>query len=152
MFKKKLFSVLQFPICTKSFAFDRFETRLKITRTYCPHEVDQSLLKNGGVGRRKMDKDKEKPTAKEPTTTSSGTQVQSTLGPIAKVSSTFRLLSNYFVINSVFVIIQTPALQKARLNKILLNLLSKVPTKQVVDVSYLLEGGRRRKKQDALKQ
>lgn len=42
---------------------------------------------------------------------------------------------------------QTPVEQKARLNKILLNLLSKMPTKQVLDVSYLLEGGRRRKKQ-----
>jgi len=43
--------------------------------------------------------------------------------------------------------LQTRSEKKARLNKILLALLNKLPTKQALDVSYLLEGGRRRKKQ-----
>ncbi|XP_066246011.1 histone-lysine N-methyltransferase ash1 isoform X2 [Euwallacea similis] len=123
----KMFSKVaksKFPTCTKNFAFERFESRLKISRTYCPHEVDESLLKNGGVGRRKMDKDK--PSSKDVATSSLGTQVQSSPALIQK----------------------TPAQQKSRLNKILLNLLGKIPTRQVLDVSYLLEGGRRRKKQE----
>lgn len=46
----KMFSKVsksKFPICTKSFAFERFETRLKVSRTYCPHDVDVSLMKVG---------------------------------------------------------------------------------------------------------
>ncbi|KAF7278447.1 hypothetical protein GWI33_008409 [Rhynchophorus ferrugineus] len=120
MFSKT--SKSKFPVCTKSFAFERFETRLKISRTYCPHDVDTTLIKNN-AGRKKEDKDNK---------------------ALAKESSN---------INNIHPspnppIIRTPAQQKSRLNKILLNLLSKIPTKQVLDVSYLLEGGRRRKKQD----
>ncbi|KAL1506251.1 hypothetical protein ABEB36_005647 [Hypothenemus hampei] len=120
----KMFSKVaksKFPICTKSFAFEHFETRLKVTRTYCPHDVDKSLLKNCGVGRRRLDKEKEK---------NSPTNVP---GPQVQLQAFIR---------------RSPSEQKARLNKILLNLLSKVPSKQVMDVSYLLEGGRRRKKTD----
>ncbi|XP_030756967.1 histone-lysine N-methyltransferase ash1-like [Sitophilus oryzae] len=120
MFSKT--SKSKFPICTKSFAFEPFETRLKISRTYCPHDVDATLMKNY-VGRKKDDKDK-------------GTSKESShLGMIHSQPNP--------------PIQRTPAEQKTRLNKILLNLLSKMPTKQVLDVSYLLEGGRRRKKQDA---
>lgn len=53
----KMFSKVsksKFPICTKSFAFERFENRLKISRTYCPHDVDMSLLK---VGRKQKSED-----------------------------------------------------------------------------------------------
>ncbi|KAH1005289.1 hypothetical protein HUJ04_006302 [Dendroctonus ponderosae] len=125
----KMFSKVaksKFPICTKSFAFEQFETRMKISRTYCPHDVDASLLKNGGVGRRRLDKDKEKLSSNEGAAQVAAAQLQSAPVPIQR----------------------SPAQQKARLNKILLNLLSKMPTKQIVDVSYLLEGGRRRKKQE----
>lgn len=121
MFSKT--SKSKFPICTKSFAFEPFETRLKISRTYCPHDVDATLMKNY-VGRKKDD-NKDKGTSKE----------SSHLGMIHSQPNP--------------PIQRTPAEQKTRLNKILLNLLSKMPTKQVLDVSYLLEGGRRRKKQDA---
>lgn len=33
----------KFPICTKTYAFERFDQKLKISRTYCPHELDQPL-------------------------------------------------------------------------------------------------------------
>ncbi|XP_050293205.1 histone-lysine N-methyltransferase ash1 [Anthonomus grandis grandis] len=123
----KMFSKVaksKFPICTKSFAFERFEERLKISRTYCPHDVDSSLLKNAGVGRRKLEK--EKPTSKDCGVSTETVAQAAVPAPVAK----------------------TPAQQKARLNKILLNLLSKLPSKQAIDVSYLLEGSRRRKKAD----
>lgn len=38
----------KFPICTKSYAFDKFDTRLKISRTYTPHDIDPELLKPRG--------------------------------------------------------------------------------------------------------
>ncbi|XP_060525871.1 histone-lysine N-methyltransferase ash1 isoform X2 [Cylas formicarius] len=121
MFSKA--SKSKFPICTKSFAFECFETRLKISRTYCPHEVDESLIKGSG-GRKKENKE-EKAISKYET---NNVQTQ----PVPAVN----------------VVTRTPAQRKTRLNKILLNLLSKMPTKHVLDVSYLLEGGRRRKKQE----
>lgn len=47
----RLFSKIsksKYPICTKSYAFDRFETRLKISRTYTPHDLDPALVKPRG--------------------------------------------------------------------------------------------------------
>lgn len=38
----------KYPICTKSYAFDKFETRLKVSRTYTPHDLDPVLLKPRG--------------------------------------------------------------------------------------------------------
>lgn len=38
----------KFPICTKNFAFERFETRLKVSRTYTPHDLDPALVKPRG--------------------------------------------------------------------------------------------------------
>lgn len=52
----KMFSKVsksKFPVCTKTFAFERFESRLKMSRTYCPHDVDESLTKTGR--KQKMD-------------------------------------------------------------------------------------------------
>uniref|UniRef100_A0A1I8PIQ2 Histone-lysine N-methyltransferase n=1 Tax=Stomoxys calcitrans TaxID=35570 RepID=A0A1I8PIQ2_STOCA len=34
------------PTCTKSYAFRKFEEKLKIAKTYAPHEVDPSMLKS----------------------------------------------------------------------------------------------------------
>ncbi|XP_044257929.1 histone-lysine N-methyltransferase ash1 isoform X1 [Tribolium madens] len=102
----------KFPVCTKSFAFERFETRLKVSRTYTPHDLDPALVK---------------PRGRKPQETEDKETVIPTLPVHVPV-------------------VRTPVEQKARLNKILLNLLSKMPTKQALDVSYLLEGGRRRKK------
>ena len=38
----------KFPICTKTFVFERFETRLKISRTYTPHDLDPAMIKPRG--------------------------------------------------------------------------------------------------------
>lgn len=38
----------KFPVCTKSYAFDRFDTRIKVYRTYTPHDVDLNQLKPRG--------------------------------------------------------------------------------------------------------
>lgn len=34
----------KFPVCTKSYAFDRFDTRLKVYRTYTPHDLDPEVI------------------------------------------------------------------------------------------------------------
>lgn len=47
----RLFSKIsksKIPICTKNFAFRRFDTRLKVSRTYTPHDVGPSLSKSRG--------------------------------------------------------------------------------------------------------
>ena len=38
----------KYPICTKSYAFERFTTRLKISRTYTPHDLDTANVKPRG--------------------------------------------------------------------------------------------------------
>lgn len=47
----RLFSKIsksKYPVCTKSYAFDRFDVRLKISRTYTPHELDNVQVKPRG--------------------------------------------------------------------------------------------------------
>uniref|UniRef100_A0A6P7FLR0 Histone-lysine N-methyltransferase ash1 n=1 Tax=Diabrotica virgifera virgifera TaxID=50390 RepID=A0A6P7FLR0_DIAVI len=124
----KIFSKVaktKFSICTKSFAFEHFETRLKVARTYCPHDVDEALMKSVGKKRNEELGGKNK-------------MIDACATVKTEATATFTVLPP---------IVRTPAEQKTRLNKILLNLLGKMPTKQTLDVSYLLEGGRRRKKQ-----
>lgn len=38
----------KFPVCTKSYAFERFDVRLKISRTYTPHDLDPAMVKPRG--------------------------------------------------------------------------------------------------------
>lgn len=119
----------KFPICTKSYAFERFDVRLKMTRTYTPHDLNPAHVKPRGRKPQESDEVRELP-------------------PLP-VEVPVRVSCNLFFQLHLICkfILQTPVERKARLNKILLNLLNKLPTKQVLDVSYLLEGGRRRKKQ-----
>lgn len=42
----RLFSKIsksKYPVCTKTYAFERFDQKLKISRTYTPHELDQTV-------------------------------------------------------------------------------------------------------------
>lgn len=42
----RLFSKIsksKYPVCTKTYAFERFDQKLKLTRTYTPHELDQAV-------------------------------------------------------------------------------------------------------------
>lgn len=38
----------KFPMCTKSYAFERFDSRLKMSRTYTPHDLDPAHVKPRG--------------------------------------------------------------------------------------------------------
>uniref|UniRef100_A0A1Y1JZE7 Histone-lysine N-methyltransferase n=1 Tax=Photinus pyralis TaxID=7054 RepID=A0A1Y1JZE7_PHOPY len=111
----RLFSKIskaKYPICTKTYAFERFDVKLKISRTYTPHDLDPAFVKPRG--RKPVESDEARELQKLPVHVP---------------------------------VLRTPLEKKVRLNKLLLALLSKMPTKQALDVSYLLEGGRRRKKQ-----
>ncbi|KAL3276544.1 hypothetical protein HHI36_011919 [Cryptolaemus montrouzieri] len=106
----------KYTVCTKSYVFERFAERLKVSRTYTPHELNNVAAAAA----------KTKPARK--------TQVEKSGAVIASEPPVVLPPR-----------IKDPNEQKSRLNKILLKLLSKMPTKQPLDVSYLLEGGRRRK-------
>ncbi|KAF5285438.1 hypothetical protein FQA39_LY16692 [Lamprigera yunnana] len=111
----RLFSKIskaKYPICVKTYAFERFDVKLKISRTYTPHDLDPAFIKPRG--RKPVDNDDVRELQKMPVHVP---------------------------------VLRTSVEKKIRLNKLLLVLLSKMPTKQALDVSYLLEGGRRRKKQ-----
>lgn len=54
----------KYPICTKPYAFDHFPARLKITRTYAPHEVSPEYLK-GRAAKNAAPADKGKPASKD---------------------------------------------------------------------------------------
>ncbi|KAK4881903.1 hypothetical protein RN001_005222 [Aquatica leii] len=111
----RLFSKIsksKYPICTKTYAFERFDVKLKISRTYTPHDLDPAFVKPRG--RKPVENDDVRELQKMPVHVP---------------------------------VLRTPVEKKIRLNKLLLALLSKMPSKQALDVSYLLEGGRRRKKQ-----
>ncbi|GLV31179.1 absent small or homeotic discs 1 [Carabus blaptoides fortunei] len=120
----RLFSKIsksKYPVCTKSYAFDRFDVRLKISRTYTPHELDNVQVKPRGRRPHETD-DQHSSTSKELVPT-----------PVPESVP----------------IIRSREEQRAHLNGILLRLLGRLPAKQTLDVSYLLEGGRRRKKQQS---
>lgn len=38
----------KFPICTKSYAFEKFDVRLKVSRTYVPHDLNPAYVKPRG--------------------------------------------------------------------------------------------------------
>ncbi|XP_077298609.1 histone-lysine N-methyltransferase ash1 [Arctopsyche grandis] len=122
----------KYPICTKSYAFEMFPQRLKITRTYAPHEVSPSLLKNRT---RKQDGN---PPGREGKINQEKTIIPQYPALPAPKPKGAPLLHTPIVKNR--------ATQKTRLNGILLKLLSKMPTKQPLDMSYLLDGRRQRKK------
>lgn len=145
----RLFSKIsksKFPICTKMYAFERFDARLKISRTYTPHDVDQNVpVRPRG----------RKPVENEENHKEHHTQIPEVIAevPIIRVS-VFNLfpgkispMRSPMESNGFFIyFFQTREEQRAHLNGILLRLLGRLPTKQALDVSYLLEGGRRRKK------
>nr|CAD7423524.1 unnamed protein product [Timema monikensis] len=127
-----LFSKIAKPrhyICTKTYAFDMFDQRLKAQRTYTPHGPVTVRCRGRNTG--------SNPTSSRQTTTSNedlnpGPQIQPPPDEEEEVPLARR--EN----------------QKRRLNTILLRLLSRLPSKQPMDVSYLLEPGRRHRKKTAI--
>ncbi|NXM30700.1 ASH1L methyltransferase, partial [Oxyruncus cristatus] len=154
----------RYPVCTKPYAFDHFPKKLTPKRDFSPHYVPDNYKRNGGRSSWKSDRSKpqikdlnqeedalplmeevlgapeqvpgELPGPEEPDkepVPSEGCEAEKK-GEEAP-SDTRQLCSPE----------ERRHLQRERLNQILLNLLEKIPGKNAIDVTYLLEEGSGRK-------
>ncbi|NXO99352.1 ASH1L methyltransferase, partial [Certhia brachydactyla] len=154
----------RYPVCTKPYAFDHFPKKLTPKRDFSPHYVPDNYKRNGGRSSWKSDRSKpqikdlnqeedslplmeevlgapeqapgELPCPEEPDkepvpSESCETEKKGDENP----SDTRPLCSPE----------ERRHLQRERLNQILLNLLEKIPGKNAIDVTYLLEEGSGRK-------
>ncbi|XP_014262074.1 histone-lysine N-methyltransferase ash1 isoform X2 [Cimex lectularius] len=124
-------------ICTKSYAFEMFDTRLKPQRNYAPHGVPQEGNVSRGRGGRSAQHTEESK-EKENASSASAQLTSLTLMNLQKKKQTTE--------NPL----ELKEKKKTRLNKLLLRMLSKLPSKQPLDLSYLLEPGRRQRKKPPL--
>ncbi|XP_047120741.1 histone-lysine N-methyltransferase ash1 [Schistocerca piceifrons] len=107
-------------ICTKTYAFETFDTRLKPQRTYTPHGPVAPRSRGRSTSSRAAE---EEAKVQQPSTH----QDEEEELPLARRAS-----------------------QRQRLNLILLRLLARLPSKQPLDLSYLLEPGRRHRKKPTI--
>uniref|UniRef100_A0A1B6JLE2 Uncharacterized protein n=1 Tax=Homalodisca liturata TaxID=320908 RepID=A0A1B6JLE2_9HEMI len=122
------------PVCLKSYAFDKYDQRLKISRTYTPHgPVKGSSVCRGRGGRSAQE---QLPPPAPPAAAATTTHSEDEELPLARVRDT--------------ALASKRAQQKASLNALLLRLLARLPSKQPLDLSYLLEPGRRHRKRPAI--
>ncbi|XP_057649360.1 histone-lysine N-methyltransferase ASH1L isoform X2 [Chionomys nivalis] len=149
----------RYPVCTKPYAFDHFPKKLTPKRDFSPHYVPDNYKRNGGRSSWKSDRSKpplkdlgqeddalplieevlasqeqaasETPSPEEPEQERVTTDVHSGKKPEEN--------------NQEPELPSTPEErrhnQRERLNQILLNLLEKIPGKNAIDVTYLLEEG-----------
>ncbi|KAL1772606.1 histone-lysine N-methyltransferase ASH1L isoform X1 [Sigmodon hispidus] len=154
----------RFPVCTKPYAFDHFPKKLTPKRDFSPHYVPDNYKRNGGRSSWKSERSKaplkdlgqeddalplieevlasqEQAASEMPSPEDPGreriTADISDSGKKPEESSQEPQLTS------------TPEErrhnQRERLNQILLNLLEKIPGKNAIDVTYLLEEGSGRK-------
>ncbi|XP_037226740.1 histone-lysine N-methyltransferase ASH1L isoform X5 [Falco rusticolus] len=154
----------RYPVCTKPYAFDHFPKKLTPKRDFSPHYVPDNYKRNGGRSSWKTDRSKpqikdlnqeedslpliedvlgnqeqsssEIPSLEEPEKEAVSGETCETDKKVEESNSDTRQLC-------------TPEerrnIQRERLNQILLNLLEKIPGKNAIDVTYLLEEGSGRK-------
>uniref|UniRef100_A0A8C0UHL9 Histone-lysine N-methyltransferase ASH1L n=1 Tax=Cyanistes caeruleus TaxID=156563 RepID=A0A8C0UHL9_CYACU len=155
----------RYPVCTKPYAFDHFPKKLTPKRDFSPHYVPDNYKRNGGRSSWKSDRSKpqikdlnqeedslplmeevlgapeqapgELPSPEEPDKEPVASESCDTdkKGDTENPSDTRPLCSPE----------ERRHLQRERLNQILLNLLEKIPGKNAIDVTYLLEEGSGRK-------
>lgn len=154
----------RYPVCTKPYAFDHFPKKLTPKRDFSPHYVPDNYKRNGGRSSWKSERSKpplkdlgqeddalplieevlasqeqaagEEPSPEEPVQDRVTGDVSDAEKKPEESSQDPQLAS-------------TPEErrhnQRERLNQILLNLLEKIPGKNAIDVTYLLEEGSGRK-------
>ncbi|NWZ68701.1 ASH1L methyltransferase, partial [Acrocephalus arundinaceus] len=154
----------RYPVCTKPYAFDHFPKKLTPKRDFSPHYVPDNYKRNGGRSSWKSDRSKpqikdlnqeedslplmeevlgapeqapgELPSPEEPDKEPVPSEsCESEKKGDEPPSDTRPLCSPE----------ERRHLQRERLNQILLNLLEKIPGKNAIDVTYLLEEGSGRK-------
>lgn len=154
----------RYPVCTKPYAFDHFPKKLTPKRDFSPHYVPDNYKRNGGRSSWKSERSKpplkdlgqeddalplieevlasqeqaasEMPSPEEP-------EQERVTGDVSDAGKKPEENSQEPQLAS------TPEerrhSQRERLNQILLNLLEKIPGKNAIDVTYLLEEGSGRK-------
>ncbi|XP_025947324.1 histone-lysine N-methyltransferase ASH1L isoform X1 [Apteryx rowi] len=154
----------RYPVCTKPYAFDHFPKKLTPKRDFSPHYVPDNYKRNGG--RSSWKTDRSKPQIKDLNQEEDSLPlIEDVLGNQEQTSSEMPSLEEpekeavssetcetdkkVEESNSVTRQLCTPEerrhIQRERLNQILLNLLEKIPGKNAIDVTYLLEEGSGRK-------
>lgn len=115
-------------LCLKSYAFETFETRLKPVRTYSPHgTLPMPSVKSRGRG----NQDDASSTKSMQHSPAVGPEEEEEV-PLARVRDT--------------AIAEKREKQRGHLNGILLRLLANQQCKQPLDISYLLDPGKRQRK------
>ncbi|XP_063002203.1 histone-lysine N-methyltransferase ASH1L isoform X2 [Elgaria multicarinata webbii] len=155
----------RYPVCTKSYAFDHFPKRLTPKRDFSPHYVPDNYKRNGGRSSWKSDRSKsqnkdlsqeEDPLPLMEEVIVSQDQPSSEPAPSleepekeAPPQESGEVDKKVEESNPVPRRPCTPEerrhMQRERLNQILLTLLEKIPGKNAIDVTYLLEEGSGRK-------
>ncbi|XP_017174991.1 histone-lysine N-methyltransferase ASH1L isoform X5 [Mus musculus] len=154
----------RYPVCTKPYAFDHFPKKLTPKRDFSPHYVPDNYKRNGGRSSWKSERSKpplkdlgqeddalplieevlasQEQAAREVPSPEEPDQERAT-GDIGDAEKKPEESSQEAQLAS------TPEerrhSQRERLNQILLNLLEKIPGKNAIDVTYLLEEGSGRK-------
>uniref|UniRef100_A0A8C5PI26 ASH1 like histone lysine methyltransferase n=1 Tax=Leptobrachium leishanense TaxID=445787 RepID=A0A8C5PI26_9ANUR len=147
----------RFPVCTKTYAFDHFTKRLTPKRDFLPHYVPDNYKRNGGRSAWKSGRSKP-PSQNLPPEEEPLPQMDDLLGneevvireepepdpSCAEVQETQVEEPNPLPQRLCSPPMRQQA-QKEKLNQILLRLLEKLPGKNAIDVTYLLEEGPCRK-------
>nr|XP_056709686.1 histone-lysine N-methyltransferase ASH1L [Euleptes europaea] len=155
----------RYPVCTKSYAFDHFPKRLTPKRDFSPHYVPDNYKRNGGRSSWKSDRSKsqnkdlsqeEDPLPLMEDVIPSQEQVPSEQAPSLEDPEKEALPQESGEADKKAEesspVPRRPCtpeerrhMQRERLNQILLTLLEKIPGKNAIDVTYLLEEGSGRK-------
>ncbi|KAM5129489.1 histone-lysine N-methyltransferase ASH1L [Mantella aurantiaca] len=134
----------RYPICTKSYAFHHFTKKMTPKRDFSPHYVPDNYKRNGGRSSWKSDRPKsssadlppEEPMPlMEDLMVNPDPCVQEELEESAAAERPLLRLCS----------LERQQSKRDKLNQILLRLLDKLPSKNAIDVTYLLEEGPCRK-------
>ncbi|XP_070622489.1 LOW QUALITY PROTEIN: histone-lysine N-methyltransferase ASH1L [Erythrolamprus reginae] len=155
----------RYPVCTKSYAFDHFPKRLAPKRDFSPHYVPDNYKRNGGRSSWKSDRSKSQnkdlPQEEEPLPLpeegianpepppgeppAHQEEPEKEAPPLETVELDQKAEEGSPEPREPCSPEERRQLQRERLNQILLNLLERIPGKNAIDVTYLLEEGSGRK-------
>ncbi|XP_069582002.1 histone-lysine N-methyltransferase ASH1L [Ranitomeya imitator] len=136
----------RFPVCTKTYAFHHFPKKLTPKRDFSPHYVPDNYKRNGGrsswkceppkASRTDVQQEEPMPVMEDLLVDSEAPLSDLLAPPQAEVSERPPRL---------FSLQEQRRTKRDKLNRVLLRLLEKLPGKNAIDVTYLLEEGPCRK-------
>ncbi|XP_073493362.1 histone-lysine N-methyltransferase ASH1L isoform X2 [Phyllobates terribilis] len=144
----------RFPVCTKTYAFHHFPKKLTPKRDFSPHYVPDNYKRNGGRSSWKSEPPKASRTdvqQEEPMPVIEDLLVGSeapapeVLEPLQAEVSESRIVEANERLPRLCALQERRQTKRDKLNRILLRLLEKLPGKNAIDVTYLLEEGPCRK-------